>query len=234
MPVNAQTDASGFQPMWLSHELAPSTPAYGGGRGLEIEADSSIAKGDSANTLRLTLPNHLGTHVDVPAHFFVGARSLSDYGPSDWIFHRPTLVDVAVGDGELVESRHISEHVSESADLVLIRTGHEATREGPNYWRAGPGLSAELGLWIRRHRPEVRAVGMDLISVTSRLRRVEGRGAHRAFLDPEGVGEPILLIEDMKLGACPEDIDHVLVSPLPLLEADGAPVTVWCFSRGDG
>ena len=66
---------------------------------------------------------------------------------------------------------------------------------------------------------------MDLISVSSYSNREEGRKAHHAFLNPE-VGEPILLIEDMKL-----DLDtsftKVIVSPLRIEKADGVPVTVF-------
>jgi hypothetical protein len=69
---------------------------------------------------------------------------------------------------------------------------------------------------------------MDLISVTSRLDRDAGRAAHRAFLDPDGLGQPIRLVEDMNLMECPMSVGTVLVSPLRLVGSDGVPVTVWC------
>lgn len=72
-------------------------------------------------------------------------------------------------------------------------------------------------------------VGMDLISVSSQLNRPAGRAAHRAFLDPEGEGEPVRLIEDMALQDCPGQLACVFVFPLLLEDADGAPVTVCAF-----
>ena len=119
---------------WLSHELHPGTQAYGGGEGLSWEALTSIAAGDTANTRRVTFPNHLGTHVDLPSHFFDGAPTMSDYDASDWVFHRPVLIDVDVASETLVRPSHCDGADLAAADLVLIRTGHEATRGTPAFW----------------------------------------------------------------------------------------------------
>lgn len=217
-------------PVLLSHPMSTKTPAYGGARGVEIEALSRISDGDTANSCRVSMPNHIGTHVDAPYHFFDDGRRLTDFEPGYWIFREPVLLDVDVPSGELVGPEWV-EDLSESCDLVLLRTGHEAVRDQDEYWQAGCGLSPELGEWLRANRPNVRAVGMDLISVTSRLRRAEGRTAHRAFLNSEAEGDPLLLIEDMKLAECPDALSIVLVSPIFFEALDGAPVTVWGFSN---
>ena len=214
----------------LSHPLSESTPAYGGGAGLRVQRLTSISGGDTANSLRLDLPNHLGTHVDAPSHFFDGAPTLSDYAPEDWIFSRPILVDVKVPSGALVGPEHLGDELPPDTDLLIVRTGHGRRRGEPSYWEGGPGLSAELGTWLRNERPGVRAVGMDLISVTTRLNRAAGREAHRAFLDPAGAGEPIRLIEDMWIDKSIPSLSWAVVVPLELQDADGAPVTVWGFS----
>jgi len=215
-------------PILLSHTLDETTPAYGGAEGVQIRAKSSIANGDTANTIDLELPNHIGTHVDLPLHFFAEAASLTDYPPEAWFFRTPFLVDVEAGSSGLIEPESVA-HLPLGIDCLLLRTGHEKNRGERAYWEAGPGLSPELGFWLRRERPSVRAVGMDLISVTSRLHREAGRAAHRAFLDPAGHGEPIRLIEDMALQGAPAALGAVLVSPLMLTAGDGAPVTVWAF-----
>ena len=221
----------GQDPTWLSYPLSTDTPAYGGGEGLSVSPITSIAAGDTANTLQLRFPNHLGTHVDLPAHFFEAGPTLDDYQATDWVFNRPMLVDVDTESGALVDRHHIEGRIPDETDLLLIRTGHGRNRGTPGYWEGGPGLSPDLALWLRDACPDIRAVGMDLISVTSRLRREAGRAAHRAFLDPAGVGRPIRLIEDMRLYDCPTELRWVLVSPLSLRGADGAPVTVWGFQQ---
>lgn len=215
-------------PVLLSHPMAEDTPAYGNGVGVRIRKTTSIAGGDTANTVEITLPNHIGTHVDVPAHFFDGGMTLTEYPAKSWLFHRPVLRDVQPGESGLIEPEGL-EDLPHDTDLLILRTGHGRMRNEEVYWSGGPGLSPALGTWLRDARPSVAAVGMDLISVTSRLHREAGRAAHRAFLDPAGSGQPIRLIEDMDVENAPGDLARVLVSPFMLQSADGAPVTVWGF-----
>ena len=72
---------------------------------------------------------------------------------------------------------------------------------------------------------------MDLISISSYSNRSEGRKAHHAFLNP-AEGEPILLIEDMKLDVF-NLISKVIVAPLRIEKADGVPVTVFAEIQND-
>src|SRR3989442_14332109 len=51
-------------------------PVYEGDPGVNIEAWSQLAKGDSANVSFLHLGAHTGTHVDAPAHFIEGASKV--------------------------------------------------------------------------------------------------------------------------------------------------------------
>ena len=90
-------------------------------------------------------------------------------------------------------------------------------------------LISDLSSLFRANFPKLRCIGMDLISISSYVNREEGRKAHHAFLNPKN-GKPILLIEDMKL-----DVDgpfkKVIVAPLQIDKADGAPCTVIAYSR---
>lgn len=217
--------------IFLSHSLDDQTPGYGGQTGFRMDAVRSIAGGDTANTKTFTLSNHIGTHIDAPLHFFADAPGILAYDADWWTFGQVCLADVqGVGSGELVEPRHLEgADLRPDTDLVLIRTGWEAVRhsddpvERTRYGAAGPGLSAELADWLRQ-RTSVRAVGVDFASVSSFLRRLDGRAAHRAFLDPT---QPILLVEDMSLRSLKASPRSVVVAPLRVEGADGAPVTVF-------
>ncbi len=68
---------------------------------------------------------------------------------------------------------------------------------------------------------------MDLISTSSFSNREEGHRAHHAFLNPKS-GQPILLIEDMKLDLI-YNFNKIIVSPLLVDNADGSPCTVFAF-----
>ena len=92
----------------------------------------------------------------------------------------------------MVGPADLAETLDQTTDLLLLRTGYEAYRAEDRYWAKNPGLHPDLGGWLRTEYPTVRVVGMDVISVTSRLHREEGREAHRALLDPERPGDPVL------------------------------------------
>ena len=70
---------------------------------------------------------------------------------------------------------------------------------------------------------------MDIISLTSRLHREEGRKAHREFLGDHYPSSPIVLIEDMSLINYKDIITNVLIAPLIVNDADGAPCTVIAY-----
>lgn len=215
--------------VWLSHPLSPETPAYGGGEGMRIEPITQIAAGDTANTSRYVLPNHLGTHVDAPRHFFDSGPSLTDYPAGFWVFENPLLVDVPGDDGYLIGPKDVENVIKPETDILLLRTGYEKFRGESRYWQHNPGLDPELGTWLRERFSNVRVIGMDVISVTSRHHRDEGRAAHRALLDTNRSGSPILPVEDMSLENLDGPLRLVIISPLRVVATDGGPCTVAGF-----
>lgn len=212
--------------IYLSHIIRNDMPCYGGRKSVSINQVSMISKGDTANTLHISMNNHIGTHVDVPYHFFNDGLKLTDYPPSQWLFNNPQCIDVEVNPGELINYNDVSGQLSNNTDLLLIRTGMEAHRDDEMYWKNSPGISSQFAFELRSNYQNLRAVGMDIISVSSLNHRQEGRLAHRAFLGQTGNFDPILLIEDMSLKNYENNINTVIVAPLFIENADGAPCTV--------
>lgn len=212
--------------VFLSHPLSSDTPLYGGAKDIDIVANSSIKNGDTANSLKLSFPNHAGTHLDVPFHFFDDGKKLIEYDPSFWFFKNPLCIDIPCDDGDLIQYKDVKNDLKDDTDLLLIRTGYEKFRTNRKYWERNPGLSANLGEGIRSKHKNIRAVGVDLISITSRLHRIEGRKAHRVFLGENYSSDPIVLIEDMSLLSYNSKFSEVVVLPLLIDNADGAPCTI--------
>ena len=212
--------------VYLSHPLSNETPLYGGAKDINIHPNSAIQAGNTANSLTLLFPNHSGTHVDVPYHFFDDGKTLTDYPPSFWIFNEPQLIDVPSTDGYLVAHDDILNKLKDKTDLLLISTGYEKYRDEARYWQKNPGLSKNLAQKIRTNFPQIRAIGLDTISITSRLHREEGREVHSEFLGSHYEFEPIVIIEDMSLLNYTDNINQVIISPLMIENADGAPCTI--------
>ena len=59
---------------YLSYFLDDKTPIYGGSSGIDIVKLNDIAKGDTANTKRISFHNHSGTHIDFPNHFLENGK----------------------------------------------------------------------------------------------------------------------------------------------------------------
>ncbi|MDD4957099.1 MAG: cyclase family protein [Candidatus Omnitrophica bacterium] len=208
----------------LSHLMDGNTPLYGGEDRVEMVQGKSIKSGDSCNTMRLSMTNHAGTHVDMPRHFFEKGATVSDMPPEGWVFDRITLVEVPSGPGESVIGPDLLEEPVD-CELLLIRTGMEKFRNEKTYIQGSPVILPELADWIKSKCPSIKAVGIDTISISSLNDRVMGRKAHKAFLE-----KGIILVEDMKLSGVGHVPDRVIVAPLMLKDADAAPVTVFGFS----
>ena len=206
---------------YLSHFLNTDTPAYGGEAGLvNFEKIRSISKGDTSNNLKLTFPGHIGTHIDFPFHFSDTGKKCHEYPASFWHFEKVGFIECSVD--EIIEK---IEHLPNDIELLILKTGFGAKRMEPEYWREQPVLKKELATIFRQKFPFLRVFGFDLISLTSKLDREEGKLAHRSFL----IENEILVLEDMDLDFLETIPNRVMISPLLIREADGVPCTVISF-----
>ncbi len=212
----------------LSYPLKRNTPAYGNGTGLKIEEGHCISKGDSCNTSVWILPNHLGTHIDLPKHFVQNGKTITDYTPDFWIFHSPYLLDISpVSPGKIISQDDIKlSEIRQDVDLLIIKTGFCEHRDDTIYWQKNPGFDPFIAELLRNNFPRLRVLGFDSISLSSISNRNLGRKAHKAFLSNE---HPILLLEDMDLSKVNSNtlLKMVIISPIFVENADGAPCTIF-------
>ncbi len=213
---------------YLSHPLSPETPSYGNRDKVILDPKSSINNGDSSNTTDFRLTNnHIGTHIDVPRHFYKNGSTLTDFSPEDWLFSKVSLIDIPCETGRLIEISDIEElNINTDVDLLLIRTGFENFRYANKYWNAYPGIAESTCEYLRTHFIKLRAVGFDFISLTSPLFKKEGKKAHLSLLNEQD-GRPIFIVEDMKLAHLKSTPEEVVISPLLLKNGNGGPVTVF-------
>jgi len=219
------------KPIRLSHNISLNSPGYGGNSGLEVESTRSINQGDTSNNSLWTLNNHFGTHIDAPLHFVKDSKSITDFKDADYLFNEVELIELnSIENAHLITPNDLKDKVRNfDLDLLLIRTNFEKVRDQRIYWEENPGFHPDTGIWLRENFKNIRAIGFDLISLTSFQHRETGRVAHREFLDPSKNGNSILIIEDMKLSVLKKNPESVLISPLFVEKADGSPVTAWAF-----
>jgi arylformamidase len=216
----------------LSYPLSIQTPIYGNGEEVQIQFDSQIARGDSCNTLNIGFSNHAGTHLDCPFHFDETGTKLTNYPEEFWMCQNIQILRADLAEKELCHLSHLEKAYKQAevkkpeAEMVLLITQWYQRRDETCYWQTPPGFVPETAHWLRERFPRIRFFGFDLISLSSYAHREIGKKAHKSFLCDES---PVLIIEDMDLSPLEKisEVNNVLVSPLFVHDADGAPCTIW-------
>ena len=214
----------------LSHTIDENTPLYGNTPAPRILSHSRISDGDSSNTSILSIHNHTGTHIDAPKHFIDDGKAISEYTLDELVFNDSVVVDCPKDDASLItpdDLQHAS-HMLQKCDCLLLRTGFGRFRGAERYRTHNPGIAPETILWIRREYTNIRCIGIDSISISSFQHRSAGRDAHRdAFAIETGLGEPLLLIEDINLNTLSDsELKLIIVVPWQVNEIDSAPCTI--------
>lgn len=202
----------------LSYFLNNNTPVYGGKQNaFEVIEESSISDGDTANSSKYIFNGHTGTHIDFPLHFSNEAFSSSDFNSDFWIFNNVGFIESSVEDFE-----NKIDQIDSEIEILLFKTNFGNFRGTDAYIFQQPIIPSKWANLLRMKFPKLRLFGFDLISLTSKLDREEGKKAHIQFL----LENQILIIEDMNLKDllfCPKKI---IVSPLLIEESDGVPCNV--------
>lgn len=220
----------------LSYPLGEGMPVYPGTPDTVVAAVKSKDGGDSCNTSLIMLSNHAGTHIDGPAHFEKYGKRIGDYDVDSLVFDDIAIADCSKEPGQPVLAEDVAGFLSDTTDLLLIRTGfgkyrERATRE--TYTGNNPYLHGDAAKMLRGHRA-IRAIGIDCISISSHANREMGRIAHEILLSARGhERDPILIIEDMLIPEGSWMFDKIIVVPLYFEGIDSAPCTVLGFLSDD-
>jgi kynurenine formamidase len=213
----------------LSYPITENTPLYPGTPKIRFKKLKDVERKDSCSLFLLVLANHAGTHVDAPRHFFANGKAASRYTLEELTFTSPVILSCPKLPGEPLEPSDIDTEDLNSCDLLLLRTGASLLREKkPHiYSNDNPFISPEAARLIRTHYPNIRAIGIDTVSVSSRKYRSLGRQTHRILLGRgRFAGKPVLIIEDMRLPPSLRVLKEVIVIPLFGKGIDSSPCTV--------
>ena len=183
---------------------------------------SSHENGDVANVSELRFCAHTGTHVDAPRHFSRDDPTPIERLPLEWM-NGPALVvdafDVPALDAASLDALHLPRGVSR----VIFRTDN--TRR--DLMRLTPfhedyvGFTEDGARWLVDERPEIRAVGVDYVSVAAYEHLVP---AHVALLDVGVVPIEGLVVPEETVRA---GWWHLHCAPLKIAGSDGAPARAW-------
>lgn len=214
--------------IYLSYILDKKTPTYGNRNRFNIYKKSNIEKGDIANDSFVETTVHIGTHIDMPYHFYEKGQTIEDF-EADFFFFRKILFVELKPNNIIIKNEllKILENVEYKNlyEIIIVKTGICYERDKEIFWEKNYGFHPEIGNYITKNFPKVRVFGFDSISVSSFTNRMLGRESHRVFLNPD---RPVLLLEDMDLRNINKNtiIKKIIISPLRIKKCDGLPCTV--------
>jgi arylformamidase len=213
--------------IFLSYTLNPHTPSYGNRNLFKIEKQSAIAEGNTANDSMITTTTHIGTHLDMPYHFYENGQTISSFDADFFHFSKILFLEINpknyVVKEELIDQLNkITDH---EYDILIVKTGACYDRGNEKYWSENYGFHPDVYDILTERFPKIRLFGFDTISISSFQDRSMGKEAHKRFLNPEN---PILLLEDMDLRAISlsTPLHSMIVAPLRIEGSDGIPSTV--------
>lgn len=198
--------------MWQHNIIDITRPLYAGMPVWPGDPAVSFTPGETLPAVtRLSLSSHAGTHVDPPAHFIAGGRTVDDL-PLDvllglaWVAHIPGRAAISA---TALEAAGIPAGVTR----LLLRTGNSErsdTAFDPTFVALAPNAAAWL---IERG---VRLIGVDGPSVEPF--ESPGEPVHRALLAAE-----VIVVEGLWLADAAPGPYELLCLPLRLAGGDGAP-----------
>ena len=208
----------------LSYNLSKNTQSYGGRHKIKIAQYERIQDGSTANSFMVEFYNHIGTHIDCPNHFYSDGLKICDYDINYFIFNEPQIIDVDLSSKNEIDIDNLSEPCIHSSDIIFFRTYFSKKRKSEDYIKNYPVFKLQLVNHLKKNCKNLRAIGFDIISLTSPLNKNEGKEAHKILL---GNDNPILIVEDMKLDFYDDKISKIIISPYFFEEIDSAPCSVY-------
>lgn len=215
-----------------SYNLSVSSPVWPGNPpAATVEPFESIGRGDHANTFRINLFTHSGTHIDVPLHFNPNGKNAIGLGIEEFIFYKPLVLKIEKMDRELITVEDLEPHKETIAacDMLCIYTGWAKLREEDpeRFATTGPGVSNLAVEYLVTQFPSLRALGLDLISLGSAANIEETIKSHKTVTGRGAVdGKFIIVIEDMIIDQKLGDAKRIYTWPLFIEGADASPVTI--------
>jgi arylformamidase len=221
----------------LSYDTEPNAPGWPGNPTMEHRYHTHMSRGDPATHSLVTIFTHFGSHLDAPSHWNPVGPDVCDLGLEYYIYEKPLIIDIPKTELELIEPSDLLPFAAEIAerDLILIRTGWSSVRiENPRrYAERGPAIGSEAARYLVGNFPELRAIGIDCISIGCPSRMQEAIASHEILAGKYEDGGGLVNIEDIHLEVEASRLWRVFALPLFMKGLEGSPCTVVAQLRED-
>jgi arylformamidase len=193
----------------ISQALEPGMVKYQSLNDFSVEWQRHYSLGSRMALSAISMPSHLGTHIDAPFHFIEDGKKTDAIG-LEKLCGEALLID---GRGEASLDRSFFEARAISAPRILIKTDNtEKLKAGADFDNVY--LSAEACEYLADRG--VVLVGFDFFNVDKRGDK--SRAAHLALLSRE-----VVILEGLMLDSVPPGSYELFCLPLKVKALEGAP-----------
>lgn len=199
----------------LSWALEPSMMVYPGLSRPVIEW-LDIYDQNGHWTSKITLPSHVGTHVDAPKHFTPHGTCVDEIA-LEKLVGEALLVDLAKQDFSKISSAQLEPFKDKlrNGDILILNTGTYKKYGTKDFVAKYPYLTPDAAKWLVAKG--ISALGVDMIGIDPPDSK--NGPAHRIILQAE-----IPIVEGLtNLDRIPSDRFLFVALPLKIKGAEGAP-----------
>ncbi len=209
LPMNALR----YRAMYDISALLGEVAAFPGDTPFHREMVSMAAAGDDCDLSTLMLSAHAGTHIDAPAHFINGGKTIDQYPPERFVL--PAQV-VSVEGEESISWEDMKYTGIEEGEALLFKTDN--SQKGLLRRRIFSENFVHLSKEIARNLVDlgISLVGIDYLSVDKY--GDDPAPVHRLLLEND-----ILILEGIDLGKVPPGRYALICPPIKIQAGEAAP-----------
>lgn len=201
----------------ISFSYKSTMAIYPNNPGFSIQRVQDLEKGDGANVSLITMGSHTGTHIDAPAHFIAGGKTI-DQLSLEAMNGIAKVFDMR-GNAEITKTL-LNRYEIYAGDIIILKTDNSKAFRGDVVLADYVTLDYEAAAYLADR--EVKLVGIDYMTIERpRLKRIPGQSVHTILLSRE-----VLIIEALDLSKLEEGIYQLHCFPLNVTGADGVPARV--------
>lgn len=204
----------------ISVPLSNSSPIWPGDPGIKIEKTLDLTKGDPANVSTISMGSHTGTHLDPPAHFIQGGKTV-DQIPLDVLMGKAYVHYLPVE--KRIEVKDLKPLSWKGIERVLFKT-----RNSLECWKDEifhtdfVHLSEDAAEYLVEKG--IKLVGIDYLSV-------EAFGSSSFPVHHILLGNEIIPLEGLNLSEVDPGEYELICLPIKIKEGDGAPARAILVDR---
>ncbi|MEK6731395.1 MAG: cyclase family protein [Pseudomonadota bacterium] len=206
----------------LTAPITPDTVVFPGDPRFSSRAVATIGAQSLCGLSEMKMGNHLGTHIDFPAHVFPQGKTSSDYSLQHLMGHG-IILEVPI-EFSSIGKNFVSQQPILQNDFVFFKTSNSGINKQGGFCEKYVYIEPDAVDALLEKK--VRVVGIDYISVDAL--HAEELPVHKALLERD-----ILIVENLELQGVDPGRCFLFVMPLNVPGMDGLPARVLMMSAVD-